>query len=169
MLCDVDVIDDDDDAETCCEFEEEIIEDELLSDTDKASFESMMNEISQKPVEEKPSCQSCSGGPIPHLKIPKTPPPGVPSIAGMPGLPNIDPQMFANVLFNVMNILEDKVREAMNITELGTCPLIKPIDIFLMQNPYVNYEEIISKNDGLETLNKMNELRSEVKLKISGV
>lgn len=128
-----------------------------------------MDEISQKTVEEKPLCQTCSVGPIPHLKIPRISSLGVPSIAGVPGLPDIDPQMFANILFDVMKVLEDKVKEAMNMSESGTCLQIKPIEIFLMKNPYVNYEEVINKNDGLEALNKMKELRSEVKIKIPGI
>ncbi|XP_055302258.1 uncharacterized protein LOC129568432 [Sitodiplosis mosellana] len=145
---------------------EESFEDEILSKTDeRIEFGSIMNDISQK-KEEKPTTQGKCGA---RLKVPKMLQLGIPSIGGEPAHADIDPQLFANVLFNVMGLLELKVKEAINISDMGVCLQIKPIDIFLIQHPYTNYGEIISKNVGLDALNKMKQLKAEVKLKIRGV
>lgn len=98
----------------------------------------------------------------------KMPQQGVPSIYGMPELPDVDPKEFTNVLYSIMGLLQIKIIEAMKISKLGVCPQIKPIDIFLMKNPYAFYEDIINEIEGLDALDKMEQLRSEVKLKIPG-
>ena len=138
------------------DLEEETIGDEIPSDVDNGlDFESVMNKISQN--KDKPHQMkfgSCSK---------------VPSIAGRPVPSDIDPEIFIKVLFNVMGVLEKKVKEAMDISESGVCPQIKPIDMFLKKNPYENYDELLSKSDALEALDKMKELKAEVRSKIAGI
>lgn len=135
-------------------FEEETtIGDEIPSDINNGiDFESVMNKISRKKEKQhQTKCGSCSK---------------VPSIAVGPAHADIDPEIFLKLLFNVMGVLEKKVKEAMDISESGVCPKIKPMDIFLKKNPYENYDELLSKVDALEALEKMNELQTEIISKI---
>lgn len=138
------------------ELEEETIGDEITSDTNsEMDFESVVNEIAQeKNGPDQRKCGFCS----------KLPP-----IAGESVHPNIDPEIFIKVLFNVMGVLEKKVTEAMHVSESGVCVQIKPIDIFLKKNPYENYDEVLSKSDALEALEKMKTLKAEVRSKIPGI
>lgn len=130
------------------EFEDGIIEDEIPSDVGKCSRESMMTESSQKNIEENPAQQGqCEAG-----------------ASAQPELPS--PRAIANLLKSVLNVLEIKVRHAISIRELGICPQIREIDIFLMVNPYQNYEELMEKNESTDALKKLNQLRNEIDLRV---
>ncbi|XP_031626389.1 uncharacterized protein LOC116342785 [Contarinia nasturtii] len=94
---------------------------------------------------------------------------GIPSIGSMPAQPNVDPSVFLSVLSKAMDLLQEKLQDALMLNELGSCPQIKPINIFLEKNPYINYQDLLDKNEGLEALKKLVELRSEVNMKMPGV
>lgn len=77
-----------------------------------------------------------------------------------------DPLVIANLLYKIVDLLEDKLKSAMDMSESGVCPQIKPINIFLSKNPYFDFEVIVSKEDSQDALNKLQNFRDEVANKI---
>lgn len=154
-------------------------EDEIFADEDEYddadmkmnSFESMLNEMYEEneEIEETPTHETCGAGPIPDVQMPQLAPFGVPSIAGVPEIPDMDPNVFVNIFFKVMEILEDKVNEAMVVNEVGVCYAIPPIEIFVNKTPYLIYEELLMESEGQEALRKLEQLKAEVRSKIPGV
>lgn len=142
---------------------DENYEDEIFSDADQASFESMMGDFSNQNEDvgeamPMPTCPFASAGGDQAF--------GVPSIAGVPGMAGIDPLLLANVLMKIVDTLEIRVKEAMLANESNVCSQIDPIQIFLSKNPYLDVENIFTNEEGVDALNKIKLLRAEVNAKM---
>lgn len=89
----------------------------------------------------------------------------VPTIGGVPIVPGIDPKLFANILLNIVGVVEDKVKEAMNTSTTSVCKF-KPINIFYLKRPYAEFALMISEKEGLDALDKIKNLRDKLARKI---
>lgn len=133
------------------------IEDEDMTEDDINSINTMMDDISKGKDKTKPAQGTC------------------PFAAGMPSFGNLlssdnieptDPKELVQTMMIVMDLLEEKIHGAIELGASGFCPQIKPINMFLVQYPFLNYEEIVSREQGLDALNKIKHLRNNVKLQL---
>lgn len=152
-----------------------------MADDDKDSFQEMMDEIASKQDAQPHTCPFANGGGM-----------GFDGLGGMGGLgglmggmgmmggmggmggmgrmgelgggfpPSIDPIDFSKILLDIMEALEGRIQEAIGENELGVCPQVKPMDIFLSKTPYLAYEEILSMEEGHDAVDKINALKSDL-------
>lgn len=161
--------------------EDDIFEaDEIYTDTEKDRFQSMMDEFSQENEVKPPQAPTptCPFGHSENILNDEHQEPQMPSFDGllpsfgdvpslMPGA-GIDPEALLKVLFNVMNLLETKVLDTLNENEAGVCSQVEPINVFLEKEPYMKYQDLLNKTEGLDALKQIENLRSEVKMKMGG-
>lgn len=116
----------------------------------------MINVFSQKPKEEiaqpMPTCPFANRG--------CGQPAGLPSFEGMEG---VDPLIFASILMKIVDQIEEKVKNALELNKSGFCIQIEPMQIFSSANPYLEYENLFTNEEGLDALNQMRQLRSELR------
>lgn len=155
------------------------IEDEIMTVEDQKSFQEMMDEISAKEDEAdaKPqgTCPFANGGADPlstlGMGMGKNGM-GMGDIGTLSGMamppmghvmpPELDPMQFSLALLNLLNVLQSKIQEAMSGQELGVCPQIKPIDIFLSPTPYLAYQDVISTSEGEDAMTKIGYLQTDL-------
>lgn len=144
-------------------FDDESMEDMALSDEEFSSFESMIN--GGQAHNEEGDWEDVVEDEIDDtLDKPKAN--NVLSIDGLPDLTNADPLVLADIIFNIMNVVEEKL---INNMEVNQSPQIRPMDIFLSKNPYSDFEFVVSKSDALKALNQIEILRTEVRDQISKI
>lgn len=160
------------------------IEDEIMSNNDvDSSFESVFNEISDQIDLEDASiqhtCPFAGGmGGMPGMG-------GLDALGGLGAMgmlgalgganaPNMDgdsiaaafdPEVIVRVVYQIMDTLEDRVKDALEALKVGVCPQINPVDIFLSQTPYHAFQEIMTRDEGEKALVQMDQLRAELKSK----
>lgn len=82
---------------------------------------------------------------------------------------SFEPEGVAKLIYGLMNVLEVRVKEALNVLKVGVCPQVAPVNIFLSKTPFKEFEELMSKEEGLDALDKMGELKSQLKMKFAEV
>lgn len=165
-----------------------IVEDEIMSKEDADNFDSIINEFSQKKKleegvdTEQHTCPFAGGmGGIGGLDA-------LPGLEGLNSLgalgamgmlgslgggtgPSLDfaetiaafdPSFLVNILKTLMDTIENTVEQELEKIEVGACPQIQPVDIFLLQKPYERFDVLLTKDEGIESLAKLGELRAEL-------
>lgn len=165
-----------------------IVEDEIMSKEDADNFDSIINEFSQKKKmkegvdTEQHTCPFAGGMG------------GMDALSGLEGLKSLgalgamgmlgslgggtgpsldiaetiaafDPSFLVNILKTLMDTIENTVEQELEKIEVGACPQIQPIDIFLLQKPYERFDVLLTKDEGIDSLAKLGELRAELKSK----
>lgn len=164
-----------------------IVEDEIMSKEDADSFDSIINEISQKKkmeegATEQHTCPFAGGlG-------------GIDLLSGLEGLNSLgalgamgmlgglgggtgpsldvaetiaafDPSFLVNLLKTLMDTIENTVEQELEKIEVGACPQIQAVDIFLLKKPYERFDVLLTKDEGIDSLAKLGEIRAELESK----
>lgn len=154
--------------------QDNLIEDEVMTDSDQTSFQEMMDEISTKADESnkepKKTCPFAKGGMGPLGTMGMLGMGGIGALSGMAmppmaGMlpPDLDPAEFSLTLLKILNALKERIKQALNEQNLGVCPQIKPINIFLSPTPYLAYQDVLPENEGEDAMMKIGYLQSDLK------
>lgn len=92
----------------------------------------------------------------------KKPAMGILDALQMDGMSGFDPKSFGDVVVHILKELENTIQKSVDENELGVCPQIPPINIFLFKNPYLAYEEVLYKKEGLDAKDKLKDARLQL-------
>lgn len=138
-----------------------------MSEEDIASFDSMTDKKPKIKESETaaPSCPFSSGNQkLPPFGGDASPMPSCPFAGAFDGFGEgaVDHSMINMALLSIIDALEGKIEDVMEVSQSGICPAIHPIDIFFNEKPYLMYEELMEENEGLSALRQLKQLRTNV-------